>query len=226
MTFDLKVLVSYSTSDYYRTVELLNLKNDSSLYKWNLSDSVNDYDRVVNPMMLPNNDLVYSINMRTGLRRVDSLCNIKWKQDSIIVHHAFNLDSAGNIWTCSSNKKYFASGMYKIGGRSVFYVDDNISKIDINTGELLFHKSISEILNDNNLSSYLLKSPNITDPIHLNDVQPALHTTKFYKEGDLFLSIKQTSMVLHYRPLTNKIIRIITGPFSAQHDVDFIPIQY
>lgn len=218
---DFVVLSPYSRDDNFRSVNLINLKNDSIIYTWHIKDSVATHDRIINPLLFPSKELVYSIDMRQGLRRVDSLCNVIWKQDSIRTHHALNVDSCGNLWTCSYNRPYFAGGMYKLAGRSVFFIDNYITQIDVNSGRIMFHKSITEILKENNLSQHLIKSQNTKDPIHLNDVQPALKTTKYYKEGDLFLSLRQLSVIIHYRPSTNKVIEMIEGPFSSQHDVDF-----
>lgn len=223
LQFDLNVLMSYSESDNIRTVVIKNLKNDSILYKWNISEKVTEYDRIVNPISFPNKDLIYSFTDVSGLRRMDSLGNIKWKQDSIVSHHSLNLDSAGNIWVCTKiPPPKSASGTYKINNRVVYYDDDYITLIDANSGKILFNKSISNILKENSLSSYLLQAQTVSDPIHLNDIQPALKTTTYYNEGDVFLSIKQSSMIVHYRPSTNKVINVIEGPFSAQHDVDFL----
>ena len=72
------------------------------------------------------------------------------------------------------------------------------------------------------MTSYLLHSQSGQDPLHLNDIQPALKTTKYYNEGDLFISLKQISLIFQYRPSTGEVIRAIKGPFSAQHDVDFL----
>ena len=63
---------------------------------------------------------------------------------------------------------------------------------------------------------------NQIDPIHLNDIEPALYDTKFWKKGDVFLSVRKQSAIIHYRPKTNELINYITGPFAWQHDVDII----
>lgn len=223
LTSDINVLTTYSESDRTRAVAIMNLRNDSILYKWSIPDSVEDHDRIVNPLHYPNKDLVYFFTMSTGLRRVDSLCNIKWVQDSIVAHHSLNTDSAGNLWVCSGNPPpWSASGKYKMYGRTVYFIDDYLTQIDPNTGTIMFHKSLAEIFKTNNIVNYFLQTQSGQDPMHLNDIQPALKTTQWYNEGDLFLSLKQISLILHYRPSTNKIIRAIKGPFSAQHDVDFL----
>jgi hypothetical protein len=223
LTTDIEILTTFSESDRTRAVALINLRNDSSIYKWSIPDSVEDHDRIVNPLHYPNKDLIYFYTMSTGLRRVDSLCNIKWIQDSIVAHHSLNTDSAGNLWVCSASPPpWSASGKYKMYGRTVYFIDDYITQIDPNNGRILFHKSLAEIFKTNEIVNYFLQTQSGQDPMHLNDIQPALKTTKYYNEGDLFLSLKQISLILHYRPSTNKIIRAIKGPFSAQHDVDFL----
>ena len=60
------------------------------------------------------------------------------------------------------------------------------------------------------------------DPIHANDVQPALFSTEYWKKDDVFISIRNQSAIIHFRPSTNKVINYIKGPFFQQHDVDII----
>ena len=60
------------------------------------------------------------------------------------------------------------------------------------------------------------------DPIHLNDIQPVDFDGEFWKKGDVFLSLRNQSMVLLYRPSTNQIIWKGVGPFFNQHDVDIL----
>lgn len=218
---DFIVLTSYSDKNDTRSIVLLNLMNDSVLYQWNVENPHQVHDRIKNPLLFPDKNLVYSF-ARKGLRRIDSLGNVIWKQDTVWAHHAMELDSSGNIWTCSYEPVYYPTGLYKLNGKSYFFMDNHITRIDPETGEILFHKSITNILTENNLSNYLLKSANIWDPIHHNDVEPALKTTKYYNEGDVFLSFRHPSLVLHYRPETNKVLRVIEGPFISQHDVDFL----
>jgi len=62
----------------------------------------------------------------------------------------------------------------------------------------------------------------LTDPIHLNDIQPVLTDGPNWKQGDLFLSLRHQSMVILYRPSTNKIIWKGVGETAAQHDVDIL----
>lgn len=149
--------------------------------------------------------------------KIDFCSNLQWINDKEKFHHSQMIDHEGNIW---------------IGGRmdpkSKFvkkysfdsYIDDSIIKID-EKGNILYHKSITEILIENKIIDINIFDNN-WDPIHLNDVEPALNDSKYWNVGDIFISLRHQSSIIHYRPITNKVINYITGPFSQQHDVDII----
>ena len=216
---NLIVLTTYSDTSNSRSIVLYNLKTDSILYKWRIKNPHAEHDRILNPILLPDKNIVYSFDGKS-LMRIDSLSNVVWKQDSIWSHHATNLDKNGDIWVCAFPIVYYATGLYKIEGRSVFYKDNYIAKIDAKTGRILFYKSITKILAENNLADYIIKSGHLWDPIHLNDVEPVDKTTPYYQKGDVFISLRQPSTILQYRPSTGKVVKVIEGPFVAQHDVD------
>lgn len=223
---DLMILTSYTNESNERTVELKNLKDGKVSHKWEIQNTHADHARVIDPLLLPNKALCYSFNGVTGLRKIDSTGKLLWKQDSIAHHHALNLDSAGNVWACSYTKESKGFIIYRVhytlDGRKVHFIDNTISKVDSKTGKLLYHKSVTEILMENDLTHLILQSDNKEDPLHVNDVQPALKTTEFYKEGDVFISSRNLSAILHFRPSTNELIKVLSGPFSSQHDVDFL----
>ena len=102
-------------------------------------------------------------------------------------------------------------------------IDDEISKINPENGELIFSRSVIQILLDNGYEDLLLgKGQFISDIIHLNDIQPALTDTEFWKKGDLLVSCRNIATVFLYRPSTNKIIWLKNGPWYNQHDADFL----
>ena len=89
--------------------------------------------------------------------------------------------------------------------------------------QTIFTKSLLEIFQENDLDLMLTGRGHFNkDPFHLNDIQPALETTENWLQGDLFLSIRDQSMIMHYRPSTNEVINIIEGSFVHQHDVDLL----
>jgi hypothetical protein len=91
-------------------------------------------------------------------------------------------------------------------------------------GKILLNKSVIEILIENKIfdDNHYKKFRNSGDPIHLNDIEPVLFDSEYFKKGDIFLSIRDQSAIMHYRPETNKIINYIKGPFAMNHDVDII----
>ncbi len=220
---DLIVLATYSDTNDLRSIVLLNLKNDSILRKWTVDNPWDEVARIINPILHPDGSLIYNYYYwaKPGLTKLDSAENIIWQNDSLVVHHGMNLNKEGDIWACT-NRRGMSGGTYSLAGEKVFYNDYRITKFDHETGDMLFDKSITDILKENNIANYLLKSAQTHEPIHLNDVQPALKTTKYYQEDDVFISLRNISTILHYRPSTNELIDLIEGPFVHQHDIDFL----
>ena len=60
------------------------------------------------------------------------------------------------------------------------------------------------------------------DPIHLNDIEPVNFDSNHWLKGDIFLSIRSLSLIILYRPSTNKVIWYKQGPWRFQHDIDII----
>ena len=71
-------------------------------------------------------------------------------------------------------------------------------------GKILFNKSVTEILIENNLIDQNIFNQNL-DPIHLNDIEPAFNDTEYWKQGDVFLSPRHKSAIIHYRHSTIKV---------------------
>src|SRR5690606_15593821 len=87
----------------------------------------------------------------------------------------------------------------------------------------LYIKSINEMLYENGYRGLLFGvGPLESDPVHLNDVQPALTSGPYWEKGDLLISLRNKSTVILFRPSTNKILWLRTGPWLYQHDADFI----
>ena len=165
-----------------------------------------------------------SLTSRGGgpIFNIDFCSNLQWINDEEMFHHSLMLDHEGNIWIggrMNPKSKYVEK--YKIKD----FLDDSIIKINID-GKILFNKSVTEILIENNIftNNFALNSSlsNQSDPLHLNDIEPALSDTNHWKKGDVFLSVRHLSAIIHYRPSSNKVINYIVGNFAWQHDVDII----
>ena len=176
------------------------------------------------PSITYDGELIFQSN--SPLVKIDFNSNIIWVNDEDVFHHSINLDDKENIYVPSQLKPYSELVSEYVGLNDATYkynfLDDAINILDKN-GKILFSKSVTEILIEHGyLNRIFSQASHISDPIHLNDIQPVLKNTKYFKKGDVFLSLRNLSMVILYRPSTNKIIKIIEGEFYNQHDVDIL----
>ncbi len=177
--------------------------------------------RYIHPLILDDGSLI-SEGGSSIAHKIDFCSNLIWINDEEIFHHSKMQDHQGNIWIAgrmNPQSKYVSKYSLKN------YLDDSIVKISTD-GKILYNKSLTEILIENSIvpDNFALKSyiSGVDDPIHLNDIEPALTDSEYWKQGDVFLSPRHQSAIIHYRPSTNKVINYITGPFAQQHDVDII----
>ena len=211
---------------------LLNFRDDAIHFRWKLTkDNFHLTDRQWanaeprNPILLPNRNLITNNDETRNLYRLDAQSNIVWHNTEKQFHHAMNVDADGNIWVCTTELRRIKIPQQN---EPVPYEDDYITKVDVESGKILQHKSTSDIFIQNGYRNYVYGFANGThnrleqDPLHLNDIEPALENGRFWKKGDLFLSFRNRSLVVQYRPSSNKIIRLIHGMFLKQHDVDIL----
>tara|TARA_X000001036_G_scaffold397628_1_gene399971 strand:+ start:1207 stop:2550 length:1344 start_codon:yes stop_codon:yes gene_type:complete len=216
-------------------VELVDLRSFEILHTWNpdvktINNLVEQTDEfkhlgtgIIHPKLLQDGGLLFKDD--TPLRKIDYCSNLVFQNTKDRFHHSIETDIDSNVWIPS--RIYPQSLPIKKVGRNIKeedgYVDDSIVKLSAD-GEILFEKSVSQIFIDNGLE-YLLFGHGATyekDPIHLNDIQPVDFDGDYWKKGDVFLSPRAQSMVLLYRPSTNKIIWKGVGSFFRQHDVNIL----
>lgn len=208
-------------------IRLMNLRNDSTIYEWYLEEEnylkawrTFSHSEPRFPILLSDTSIVIHNDESNNLFRLDANSEILWHNTEHRFHHSINLGVDGNIWACTSNK-------VQLTPQDIEYWDNYLTKIDVQNGEVLYHKSLSEILIENDLSYLIHGYANVvprsgSDPLHLNEIEPVLKNGLYWNEGDLFLSLRHRSMILLYRPSTNKVIRTIQGPFFNQHDIDIL----
>ena len=218
-------------------VELVDLRTFKVLHTWNpdidafndLVEKVDEFKylqrdrsnkrtRLVHPKLTNDGGLLFGWD--TPLRKIDACSKLVFQNAHDKFHHSIETDIEENIWV--------PSWMYpqtlpseKIGIDN-FY-DDAIVKLS-SDGEIIFEKSVAQIFIDNGLEYLLFAHGNgyEDDPIHLNDIQPVNFDGEFWMKGDVFLSLRNQSMILLYRPSSNEIIWKVTGPFFHQHDVNIL----
>jgi Arylsulfotransferase (ASST) len=170
--------------------------------------------RVAHPYLMDDGGLLVR-NHDSPLVRVDHCSRKLWMQDATIFHHSTNPGPDGNFWIPSHIEPSDVA-------MADDYLDDAITEVSPE-GRILYRKSVSRILLEHGYMPLLFGDGVYSrDPIHLNDIQPVLADGPYWKRGDLFLSLRNRSLLLLYRPSTDRIVWMKQGPWMAQHDVDII----
>lgn len=212
-------------------IRLFNFKNDSLLHQWELKKEnfqsetrVFSYSEPRNCLLLPDSSIIVGCNDSKNLYRLNAQSDILWHNTEKRFHHSLNLSVNDNIWVCSSTLRFYIKRQGS--EQTSAYSDDFITLLDREDGTILYDKSISEIFLENGLINFVygfdLFKDLSDDPIHINDIEPVLADGPYWKKGDVFLSLRHRSLILLFRPSTNKIIHMLFGPFLNQHDVDII----
>jgi len=235
-----KLLVSYKEKTFNQQFELIDINTGNTLKKWSpdnedlFSKAYNDGNPrkpekgsdlyFMHPYMDQDSSLVFNVQLSSLLVKIDAQSNIVWFKNDRTYHHTIESDHQDQLFVCTMP---FESGQYdflpgSFESYSSTLLDDHITKLNPKNGSITFDKSVIEILLENGYEELLLyKGQMISDPIHLNDIQPALSSSDFWEKGDLLVSCRNISAVFLYRPSTNKILWLQHGPWLNQHDVDF-----
>lgn len=174
----------------------------------------------VNPLLLDDGSIVFSTG-NSSVRLPPCSRRPDWVLDET-THHSTALDSDGtSFWTPSIESRGFEGNAYL----HTMARDDAIARISAD-GKMLYRLGFDKIFNSNDLEFLLFSGNNATDmnddPIHLNQIKSAPHDTKYWKKGDLLISLRNPNTVLLFRPSENKVIWRQTGPWIHQHSADFI----
>ena len=236
------LLTRYDGNLKQGVVDLVDLMSFSVLHTWNpnidkFNEPIENYEKfkfikrdrndsrnlLRHPLLLEDGSLVF--HHLTPLRKIDSCSKLIFQNTLDKSHHSIETDIEGNIWGPSFI--YPQTLPKEIVGRKHILEDgskeDGLLKISP-AGKILFRRSLSQIFLDNNLENYLFGYGHLytRDPLHLNDIQPVNFDGDYWRKGDLFLSLRNQSMIVLYRPSNNKIVWKIQGPFFNQHDVDIL----
>jgi len=225
------LLPQYDVDKKQSTIKLVRISDNKIMHQWTpdwdqIRDSLKktsrywqdaniDDIRLIHPLLFPDGSIIFH-DTTSPLIKIDKDSKLIWNLNGFF-HHAIEVDAEQNIWVSSVIKpSKFLPGFLDD------YNDEAISKISP-TGKLIFQKSLAEIFVENGNRGLLLGvGPCTSDVFHINDIQPALTSTKYWMKGDLLISLCDRSTVILYRPSTNKILWLQTGPWLHQHDVDFI----
>ena len=167
------------------------------------------------PLIFENGSLI-SMYLNGPIYKIDLCSNLQLINYERKFHHSLEIDHEGNIFAGG----YMDTQSKYIKKHSVIEDEDSIIKINTD-GKILYEKSVFELLIENKLLDVNIFTQG-WDPFHLNYIEPALSDTKYWKKGDIFLSLRNQSKIIQYRPRTNQVISNLTGPFAQQHDIQII----
>lgn len=138
--------------------------------------------------------------------------------DTNSFHHSIQPSSDGEKWTCIfANTK----NKYKLKYDNFIYNDEIVGFNAVDS--IIFRKNVYDILEENSLDVLLLGTESLNeDPIHLNFVVKAESKSNYWEKGDLLISLRNKSMLMLYRPSTQKVIWYKIGPWISQHSAIFI----
>jgi hypothetical protein len=222
-------------------VELIDLNNFEVLHTWNpdidainnLVEQIDDFKYLKrdfnnsrhlleHPQLTSDGGLLFN-----PIKKIDACSNLVFQNTTNQFHHSIELDSKENIWVAS--QIYPQSLPAEQVGRDTVadggFKDDAIAKLSPD-GTLVYEKSVAQIFIENDME-YLLNMIGSShqfevDPIHINDIHPAKSDSDYWKQGDLFISLGHQSMIILYRPSTQKIIWKLNKDIFHQHDVNIL----
>jgi len=166
----------------------------------------------MHPLLMPDGGLI--IHDSSPLARVDACGRVEWVIDGIF-HHSVERDATGNIWAS------FRYPQAKVPDVGPLFNDEGFMEVNPQ-GKQLFVARVADVLDANGLGWLWRSHPYTDDPFHLNDVQPVPGPGPYWHAGDLFLSLRNVSAILLYRPSTGKVLWYRVGPWAMQHDVSVI----
>lgn len=172
----------------------------------------NDRYRALHPLLGADGSLTFG-GQGAPLVHLSACGDLIWRQDEVTFHHSINVDADGHYWAPSFVEPS------EITTLETFH-DDAITEVSAE-GSILTHRSMTEVLLRHGHSYLIYQSFNF-DPLHINDIQPVLADGPHWKKGDLFISMRNASMAMLYRPSTDEILWLRQGPWLAQHDIDIL----
>jgi hypothetical protein len=223
------LLSRFDGSDNREKLELVAMPSMRTVYSWPVDGSEllqrtmhrrsfepisweDGYFDPVHPVLEENGDLI--VKKFFAAIRVDPCGKPLWALQDAVYHHSIEPDANGNLWLPSTLNRPSVAPISKK------FQDNRITEIT-SSGKLLLARSVAQILLRHGYANWLFSIP-YSDPMHLNDIQPVLADGPYWKKGDLFLSLRNLSTIMLYRPKTDQILWFKRGPWIAQHDVDIL----
>jgi hypothetical protein len=184
---------------------------------WNADDM--EYSRKIfqpmHPLLMKDGSIIFHPGAGAPLVKLSACSNIEWINYNFF-HHSIEKINDDKIIATITTKTNEKNDIGK------FFKDDGYAIVDTKNGEILKEESIINILIENDYEYLVLGRPMGNNIIHLNDSQPILVNDNYVNQGDIAFSSRHLSTVFLYRPNDKKIIWLKSGPWIAQHDIDYL----
>lgn len=223
------LLSRYDGDSSKNVVELVDLDGQQTVYSWPFDES--DFEgeafenpfikfpadekeilRARHPVVEADGTLIFHATY-SPLYSVDTCGQLEWQNLDFAFHHSLEKDENGDYWVPGIRQT-------ELDTFDETFKDDHIVKVSP-TGNVLYSKSVTEILIENQLINRMYTYDQyITDPIHLNDIEPVRTDSEYWMKGDVFLSLGHLNMVLLFRPATDQVLWWSQDAIMHQHDVD------
>lgn len=198
-------------------------KEGATVHKWQINDELFQTEGYLHGSHLhPNGDLVVNVEY-VGTARLDACGRVLWRLPKS-THHAVARAGDGTFWIPA-----------QMGERTTDYpgLDDPVLPEQLlhvsAEGNVLETFDLIELLFENGLERYIFKrhGPHPAgELLHFNDVEPLsasmAEAYPLFDAGDLLVSLRDLHLVFVFDPETRTIKWHASGPFTRQHDPDFM----
>lgn len=187
-------------------------KVDAALPDSNWADPA-ERVRLIHPLPTPDGGLIYQND--SPLVKIDACAKPVWVVNGIY-HHSAERAPDGSLWV----PFYHVPSQLPLVDSQ--FQEDEIVHLSAE-GEVLSRTSVVKLLQDNGYGHLVFGNAEyVNDATHLNDIQPVPGDGPYWKAGDVFLSLRNISTVLLYRPSENRVVWLKQWPWVNQHDVDVL----
>ena len=222
------ILPRYDYNIGQSVIELIEIPTNKVLHKWIIDyESFFSKEEVkkntylktkrflpYHPYLTEQGNLIFN-GTPSQLLKVDPCGKIIAKTKNFLFHHSINKDHENLLLVPSSEYVRLKEENSSYEENYINYLNENL--------DLKKKISLTKIFKDNNYDSIVFGMSKMSgDPFHLNDIEPIKSDGDYWNKGDLLLSLRNLSLIILYRPSSNKILKVIRGPFFQQHDVDII----
>ena len=201
-------------------IELWDLNNQERIFKWDLNvsrilkeakiKSKTNSIRFLHPLLLKDGNIVFNVKGR--LIKLSPSGEIIKINNEYSFHHSQEIDSKGRIyapiWKTDEQGNELPN-RHLNGGFAI--LDEDLNVLDTHYLGDIYEKAGLE---------YQLFNPKPSkDPYHLNDVEPFRNNLN---KDIVLLSIRHQSTIMAYDFKNEKILWMLQGYTSHQHDVDVL----